>query len=72
MIGSDPDQIVFSLYGVDWEPSETYPEGTILYLVAHCCSNYRDVFTDQEGNTIYPTINPTGSNVDSYQVPVLE
>ncbi len=67
--GGGPGQIAFSLSGSSMSPADTYPQGTTLYVVAHGCSNQYDIYLDNDGNTVFTSINPQGSNSDSFIVP---
>ena len=68
IMGSDPGQALFSLED-EWEPADAYLPGTVIYVTAYGCANHSDNYEDNDGNTVFTSINPQGSNTDSYTVP---
>ncbi len=70
MMGSSPGQILFASFDLEemlWE----FEPGTMLNIVAHGTTPDDDIYEDLDGNQVYISLNPDGSNIDSFVVPDL-
>ena len=71
MIGSSPGQIEYLSDELTDALSE-YATGTTVYIIAHGCPENADPYEDYNGNTVFPGINTTGSNIVTCTIPGFE
>jgi hypothetical protein len=47
-----------------------FPDGSKVYVVAYGCPSHSIEYTNKEGITVYPSINPAGSNIANFELPI--